>query len=253
MIIVMNNYFKMLIVFCVLLLTGCSVDYKLYIYSSNIAETIEVYLDYTGLDVYEVLNSARKDYGSFYDIELYTDLSDCEDDCTRTIPIGISTYKEYNKIKEYTSSKVIDEYFGKVFLSSSNGTYMLSAKPSVSFYNLFVDNVYNKASVDNMKISVYVPYNVVSNNADSVVDNWYIYNYNDKNYDKEINITYTLEDVSIKDSIDSMYDSDDNSSFNSNNLVGNNSNVIWLFVFIVIILIIVMIYFVSKKRKNDSL
>lgn len=253
MIIVMNNYFKMLIVFCVLLLTGCSVDYKLYIYSSNIAETIEVYLDYTGLDVYEVLNSTRKDYGSFYDIELYTDLSDCDDDCSMDIPIGISTYKEYNKTKEYASSKVINEYFGKVVLSNSNGIYMLSAKPSVSFYNLFVDNVYNKASVDNMKISVYVPYNVVSNNADSVVGNWYIYNYNDENYDKEINITYTLEDVSIKDSIDNMYDSNNNSSYNNDNNLVSNDNVIWLFVFIVIILIIVMIYFISKKRKNNSL
>ena len=252
-----NRCFKFCALLLIVILSGCSVNYDLYLENNNFTEIMEIYEQTSGLDVNKLINNVKNQYGVFYEIDMYTDLADCGIACVSDVPIGISTYKEYYTVKNYVNSKAILEYFGNVTISQNNGVYTFKAIPNQAFASLLSDDIFNKASVSEVNINIHIPYNVISHNASSIDGDTYIFKYNSSNYKKEINISYSInvEDVN-QDEISKLYG---NSSYyqSDNNVVNktnNNSSLIgYVFAVIGVIMLVIVIYFISKNRKNNDL
>ena len=172
-----NRCFKFCALLLIVILSGCSVNYDLYLENNNFTEIMEIYEQTSGLDVNKLINNVKNQYGVFYEIDMYTDLADCGIACVSDVPIGISTYKEYYTVKNYVNSKAILEYFGNVTISQNNGVYTFKAIPNQAFASLLSDDIFNKASVSEVNINIHIPYNVISHNASSINGDTYIFKY----------------------------------------------------------------------------
>lgn len=251
-----RKYFKLSYLLLIVLLSGCTVDYGLYFNDSNITEVIEVYDDTSGININKVVNNVKNEYGSLYDIDMYTDLADCGNLCVDKVSIGISTYKEYTKVKNYINSLAISQYFGKILFVNDDDVYTFTAVPNTAFANLLSDGKYNKASVERVNISIFVPYKVISHNASSVNGNTYNFSYTFNNWDEEIKISYSLKDSDVnEEDINNLYDN--NSSVELDNNVNKDEKIYniggYVLIVIGILLLILVMYFVSKNRKNNDL
>ena len=190
----MNRKIKLIILLIpiILLSTGCSASYKVYITNENIEEI---------LDISENRNQFDKiafeyKYGS---LDNYSKCYDCQDNY-------VSKMKEYYVNNYYTNKDNFSRDNKTSTYNNSNGNYLfeLNNKKEYSLKNnllinnitkdsliindnniiLHLDNIPSNLveKIDNVSIIVTTDLPVVSNNADSVEDNKYTWNFDKANY-----------------------------------------------------------------------
>lgn len=150
----------------VLLLTGCSVDYNLYIDISNVSEEI----------IFNGETIKLQPYPVFYDVDGFS-----EDG----IKLPDVTYYEMNNINNSTTLSYIFDWndYGRSraprtclkshnLIRKNDNTYMLSTSAGISCFNQY-------SNLDSINVSVKVNsdyYTVISTNADSGYNGTYIWN-----------------------------------------------------------------------------
>jgi len=241
--------------------TGCNVKYSLSITDIEISEMVSIENeDIIVNDENSMINTFNKDYGKNYDIHFNDDiLIDCydalRDDCYKyeeNYPFHIEAFSKINNIINIEDSQVIKDFFGKIDINENNKNVVLKAIPNSNLEMIFSNVNLVSQFVNNLEISIYVTYNVVSHNADSVNGNTYTWIYNKDNLSKEINMTYSKEEILNNDD-SSINDLDNNNNNNNVNNLNKNNYIGYIFLAIAgIVIIIIGVKFIHKIRKNDA-
>lgn len=235
------------LIFSCFLFSGCSAEYDL-----NIGFDLSVFENITvedGVDKYnkaeELIANVKENYGHEYTIFQHVYSPEFED---TVYYYGVVGNKEYEKLNLISSSSVIKEYFGTVSITNNGNIYTLTATPGNQLLALLTDVNYVKASLDNLKVNISVPYEVTSHNADSVQSNIYTWQYDAKNSTKKIELSF---DISSKSDYN---DNVDNNTDVHPETVKKNSN-IWKYIGILgaVVIIGVILYFMHIKDKNNSI
>lgn len=154
----MKKKFKIILLFIILLCSGCNIKYKVNINKNNIIEDIsidsikEIIDSNTFLSAVEVLFQ-----GALYDVKKY-------DDGTIRTNYSWTNFNTY-KDKSLLFMKLVD----------SNNLSIKENKVSFNLkYNESLNDLINLlGDIDNLEISLYIPYYVSKHNADKVSDNTY--------------------------------------------------------------------------------
>jgi len=195
-----------LIIGLLMFVTGCDVSYKVEIADNNFLESAFIFTDTTknetfnGVAVSTVLENALSSYiPSFYNPENY-DVPDSE-----YVP-GV----EFYNIKKYTNnnykgievsynfpssyyyrSRMVNECFREITVQREKNIYKLNTNSKCEAFERY-------SLLNNLTISLKTNYQVIFNNADTVIDNVYTWNINRTNYqNKPISFIFNTEEIDL--------------------------------------------------------
>lgn len=228
---ILGEYMKrILLLFLVFLLTGCSAEYNLEINEDNIVENVTVDFkkaetDRSALEPYLTNNHyvyPGSDLDAIYKVSLNEDNSNY-----------FLSYDYVHDYSHFTQSMFLSKCYENVFLSSDDKQINLATSDTFRCINMLEDNF----QVDNVKISIKTNMKVIDNNADSVsgkVYNWFIdiSNY----YEKPIKLTIQK-------------------AVKAENVIKENDSFLTLIFVIVFILLVIFIFFILvkfKTKKNNN-
>ncbi len=187
---------KLLFMFCLLLLTGCTADYKITIKEDNkITETIvfkekkDILLTYSST-VSMYLNSELKNINNESKYDNYN--KKVKEDSLYGIGEGERNYTSYDDYKN--NSTIIKEMFKDVSITETDNKIIISMKPVDEFVYLEDTSLYSSL-LDEVNIEINSPYNVLENNSDKTIDNSYVWNIKKGETLKDI---YIVFDTSLK-------------------------------------------------------
>ena len=218
------------VVLMLILLSGCKAKYSIKIDKDGsveetlvATETPEYFDTYKHTSVGKVIS---------YIIDPYIDvLNEKKYSVTNNVKInsdsGVTVKKKYSSFKDYIGNSVIYSQFTDKISYEEKGD-----KVYISLKGKFSSSAQNQSyvPVSDGSISITVPYKVIDSNADKVVDNTYIWNFDDnKGQEREINISYTKSKI-------------ENLDFNYSAIIG---------VAIIIILGIIALFIFRRYKKAN--
>ena len=172
-------YILIFIVFC----TGCSATYNIDIYNGTVDE--KLFVKETNTNLFDIningQNTMRNLFKSIsVDDEFYKSTATLEHIDTKKT-IGLK-YNNKFKLNEYDSKSIIAQCYENPTIQITDKNISIESGTEFSCFD-------NYEYLDNLKIILKTNHVVLSNNADQVNNNTYIWNVNKSNYnDKSINI-----------------------------------------------------------------
>lgn len=234
---------KILILICVLLLTGCSVDYNLVITDKQeVREKFTVAIDNTSiLERYDTIDEFLNYYTEYYPeikgFEYYNIKGKKQNNNVTILKVN----SKYNSLKEYTKSKGYISMFSNA-LVETQGKYT-TFKSSENFYlkklksdTLMEGDIY----YDEFKINIKFYNKVVSHNADIVDEKNNIY-------------TWIVTKDNAKDTVEFKTSGEKRYDVIIKDYIENNIVATSIVGGLVLILIIGGIAFYINYRKNQEL
>lgn len=224
---------RMLFIFVIFILSGCSVDYNLYV---NEDKTIsEKVIAQESTNKLESLTRTKGEQAITYIYNMYKrdneDINLSNQTSNDTTKVLATTY--HNDIEDY-ADKFTSDVVNKASVTKYNGVVTLllnqSQKLNDDSYSLIYDTI---------KVNIHIPFKVVDHNADSVQGNTYTWNINKNSDLKNIKISYNEEQLKNKSVIKI-----------NNNIFNINYGIIAGSVIIVVVLLIVLIVYMNNKRHN---
>lgn len=212
----MKNIIKclMLSVF-ILFISGCDAEYNMIIKKDLrieeqivFTEKIKTIRSYSNnADIFVVKNIYNMKELNQYNIDDYyleTDKSD-----TILTETATKVYSNFTKFEENNILK--GKFFETMVMDDSTGSLVEITFVSIKqIYQVFVDSEEEDAAINSLKITITVPYQVVTNNANSVdkITNSYTWEYNKATSFKDIELTFNKTKefkISIIDKIKEAY------------------------------------------------
>lgn len=222
---------KKILIFClVLFLTGCKAQYNLEINSDNIVEDVTVSIP-KSITERSIVESSISIDNFVYPGSDYNDVyngSLKEDDN--------NYYMNYNythDVSKFSKSLFLKRCYDNVMVKESGNEISLLTSDTFFCLNMLDDGFY----LDEVSIAIKTDLNVISNNADKVSGNTYIWNIDNSNYNNKSISLMVRKPNNIQDII-----------------VENNSSFILIFIVITILTLLLIIYIVVKlkaKKNND--
>lgn len=199
---------KIILVFVVLLLSGCSLDYEL-----------EVNKDLSLIETINVIEPKSKIYAHELDIDGYIEenieyySSQQENnryniyngsDNTRAIGVAISNYNNFDDYCEINTLK--NNFFSDCEMEKQGNIVTINFVSAIS-NNYFVSSYVSAALFNSAYFNITIPYKVTYSNADSVdlEKSIYTWKYTTDDYLKDITITFDTAYESQKPINYSMY------------------------------------------------
>ena len=177
---------KIILLFSLILLTGCSAEYNLTIVNDSYKEELNV-------DNVKIDNISDLILPLYYDIDEYdVDRVKPGDDGFYNAKLDKNSYSLFNTFNysSFIKSTLLNSCYDRVDVIKNSKKIYLSTVGSFKCY----DN-YN---VDDIKVNIISKYKLVDSNADSVNNNVYSWNINKNNLDKGIYIEFVLPKKSEK-------------------------------------------------------
>ena len=231
----MKKKIKYLLLFIIILITsGCSVEYNLYINEDN--SITEKVIASENTKKLESLTRSKGSSAVTYIYNMYKRNDDKIDLTTieEAKNTKVSARTSHNDILEY-SEKFKSDVFNRVYIQKNNNIVTFTSKQSEKLTD---DDNYSLI-YDDITIKIYIPFKVIEHNANSVQGNMYIWKIN-KNEDlKEIKFSY-----------------DEGSKKNNLNIRLNNKtyNINYVFIAIsgiIVVLLIIILTVCIKNKKNN--
>lgn len=220
-----------LLILISMLLSGCSVNYKLTINENNTAKE-EVKATFPN-NFYKNQYSTKEEYNKIL-LDYYSDyiknnnyeITHSDDYLTYNIE---SKHDNLESLKEKPG--LWKQYFDKVEYSKNKNIVTLEAKE----FSNSCSQCNGKFNIKRANITISVPFKVIEQNADFVKDNLYTWAITDDTKDKNILIKYDTS-ITYKEDM-------------------SNKNKLFLFATaaFISILIIFFIYIISLKNKNNKI
>lgn len=216
---------NILLIMFIFLCFGCEVRYDI-----TINEDLSVDENITGLEddeFYSKYNKSSKDRVMNFVIATKEDYLNTngfyKEKVLEEELSGLKVSKKYNSIDEYFKNSIAYQQFYKELKHETKGDIVTINLDDKLDKN---GNSLDRYMVDTGKVSITLPFKVVSHNADKVEDKTYIWNVNSSNSQK-INI-----------------------SFDTSKKAAENKLVTYLILTAIVIVVVGIILFVLKKRKN---
>lgn len=217
---------KYLLLFALLLLTGCSATYNLDIDSGNFTEK----LDIDGASVNSISDLILP---LDYDIDEYT-IDDVKpgDEGFYGAKIKDNGYSLFHTFKydDYVNSTILNSCYDKVDAKFNDDDFYISTVGKFSCFESYDD-------LDNVTIKIRSQYKLVSTNADKVDGFNYIWNISRNDTDKGIYIE--LDTTNRKKSI--------------MDFIRDNNVMVFIIQFVLISLLVLIILFIKRQNDKDVL
>ncbi len=174
-----------ILILIVFLFAGCSGDYNLkFNRDLSIDEDIDILIDNKD-------NAYENTFMLFEKADIDADKYDImlKGDKVRII------YKEKYKSFEdyYLNSKLYRLLFKELELSRTNSGMFINTESNFKLDDSNNQNIINSYDIDDLKINITMPFNVIENNADEVKDDTYTWVLNKNNTYKNIRARYDYE------------------------------------------------------------
>ena len=225
---------KILFVFIIFILSGCSVEYNLYVNEDKTVSEKVIAEEKT--NKLESLTRTKGDQAITYIYNMYKregeDINLSNQSSKDTTKVLATAY--HNNIEEY-ASKFTSDVIKKADVTKSDGVVTLLLNQSQKLNN---DESYSLI-YDNIKVNINIPFKVIEHNADTVTGNTYTWNISRNSDLKNIKISYDEEKIKNKTSIKI-----NNKTFNINYGIIAGS------VIIVLVLLIILFVYVNNKKHN---
>lgn len=224
-----------LLVLVMILFSGCSVKYNLYInddltvneevVTSESSSTLKTL---TGQDPKVATNSIY----NYYKIDgVKYSISTVSDDSSTSSTVSTS-FKSLEDYEDYFKSDIVDN----VNITKKGSYITIEYKQNVPL------NDYSSQSLiyDDIEVNIEVPFKVTENNADYVKGNTYTWNISKNDELKDIKITFNKDETDISKKINILGFFDINVKY----------SVLFVLGFVIIILIIVLAVYRQNKKNN---
>jgi len=257
--------FMFVVLLAILFLSGCDIDYELYIASDGTFNE-EISNSNTFINNEDnVIYNLNELYGGYYKFEYIGDPSECvEMECYEEPNIynTVGGIKKYYNVNDFLKSPAVVDYFGKIEYKKVGDVVTLKAKANEVLGAYITDVNYISASIDNLNIYIYSQYKVISNNADDIENDTYYWTFNKNNYNnRTTEISYDtsqlLYDFEINNTGGSLGNSNTNTNNNSSNdfLEIKTDNNTWIIIGIIALIVIIGVtsYLIIKKSKNNNI
>lgn len=225
---------KILFVFIIFMLSGCSVEYNLYVNEDKTVSE-KVYAE-EKTNKLESLTRTKGDQAITYIYNMYKregeDINLSNQSSKDTTKVLATTY--HNNIEEYTS-KFTSDVVKKANVTKSDSVVTLLLNQN---QKLDSDESYSLI-YDSIKVNINIPFKVLEHNADAVSGNTYTWNINRNSDLKNIKISYDEEKIRNKTSIKI-----NDKTFNINYGIIAGS------VIIVLVLLISLFVYINNKKHN---
>ncbi|MBR6072195.1 MAG: hypothetical protein IKP77_05105 [Acholeplasmatales bacterium] len=215
---------KIILLFSLILLTGCSAEYNLTIVNDSYKEELNV-------DNVKIDNINDLVLPLNYDVDEY--------DIDKVKPGDVGFYNAKLDNNGYLLSHTFNySSFIKSTLLNSCYDRVDVVKNSKNIYISTVGSFrcYDNYNVDDIKVNIISKYKLVDSNADSVNNNVYSWNINKDNLDKGIYIEFVLPKKSEK----------------KKKIFINNDNNFYLFLFQASLILFLLVIIMVIKKKNDE-
>lgn len=225
---------KVIFLLFIFFLTGCSVEYNIDIKEDN--SLIEKVVATEKTKRMEAMTRQKGDQAVSYLYDMFKRNDDAVNIYTKTSDSNtiVTVTKVHNDLESYTEEFKSD-VFEKISTYKSDNVVTIIAEQSQNLS----DESARSLVYDNITFNITVPYTVVENNADKVLNNTYTW-YINKNSDlKTIKLSY--KEGSIDNKVNLTIN---NSTYNINYWV------IVGIIFVVVILIIVSLVYIKNKKNN---
>jgi hypothetical protein len=175
----------------IFLLSGCTLNYEINIDKNNVVnENISIVETKNKLSTYtlDAEQYVQDSLDIFKEDEKYFSYSlSTKNDNDNYYGVANRKYLDLENFKN--NSIIISEMFSEVIVSNNNGiiTFEMNPKDNFEYFN---EDSQNYALIDEVNIKVYVPYETISNNADKIEDNVYIWNIKKDENLQNIHIKY---------------------------------------------------------------
>lgn len=179
----------------IMLLTGCTANYNVTI---NKDLTVEENFEVIGDDRFKLTSGYTED--SMYSAlkETYSELiteGDLDDIKTKIVNnnLTITSNIKYNNLNDFANSKYIKKiYKDGLKVSTDRSVVSITSINELDNFWLFVNGMEEDPLINKLKVSIKIPYEVISNNATSVdkKTNTFTWEYDFQDYDKSIEITF---------------------------------------------------------------
>lgn len=233
---------KIIILFVSLFLVGCSANYTLTIDNDSYIENVQII---PGND-----DEKNTLFSNEWKIPIDYDIYSATDDSDNSSEVE----KEHYEYKENDDSIEFEYAFSyNSIINSTALKYCFNSARIINRDNNIIittnkeSNCFGSEGLDELVINIIVKdKNVISNNADKIIGNKYIWNINKNNYkDKSINLT--LGEMSRSTSSSNL-DKEKGNFFS--NIYIDNSMLIFCFIFFIVVGVVVLIY--KKIQKDDE-
>lgn len=204
------------LVFVVILLTGCTGNYNININNDlSVDENAELYVKTKNInDLNSLLseNINKKDYS----LEIVSNGT-----------TKVKYYKKYSSIEEYISSSILyNELFDlKKYLKNKKSIYFVA---SSLLDNNEGESTSNNPIINNVKVTITSTYDMIESNADEIDGNKYIWNISNKDISKNILFKFSLTK-------------------------GSNNILRLLFIILLLISLVMLVVFYDKFKKKNYL
>ena len=217
---------KIILLFSLILLTGCSAEYNLTIVNDSYKEELNV-------DNVKIDNISDLILPLYYDIDEYDiDKVKPGDDGFYNAKIDKNSYSLFNtfNFSSFIKSTLLNSCYDKVDVVKNSKNIYISTVGDFKCYNNY--------KVDDIKVNIISKYKLVDTNADSINNNVYSWNINKDNLDKGIYIEFVLPKKSEK----------------KKKIFINNKKNFYLFLFqaSLILFLLVIIMVIKKKNYEDE-
>lgn len=229
----MNKKLVLLFISLLILCSGCTAEYTL-----SIGEDFTITESFTAMEDADFYNtyqnsSVQKVIGFILEPNLeYLNSNGYQvDQVIHNSDAGVKVENTYKSIEEFKEKSKVPNQIASDWSYVDNGdTITLSIKGTLNQDEQDQDGRY---VIDEAKIKIVVPFEVVNHNADSTENNSYIWNLDTKSKDKEITITFTKSKKVDKPS--------------------ETPYIIFGIIIVVVLIIAIAIYSIigSTKKRND--
>ena len=226
----MEKIKKILLVCCIFILTGCSVEYNLTIYDDG--SVIEKVAAQEETKKMESLTRLKGKQAVNYLYSIYKDsksssiITNTNSSMTKSV-----VTESYDNINDYIE-KYSSDLFGDIIHNKDESIESISTKQK---YSLKKGASYSPI-YDDVVINITIPYKVIKNNADVVRNNTYTWKIG-KDDLKSIELSYDTQKLANKANI----------TINGNTYSFNYGIIIVCIFILVVISIIIFVYFKNKK------
>lgn len=231
----------LLIIMILLITTGCTCEYNLTIDGNNYKEEIIL----TG-ETSDEISSFNQEWEIPIDKDEYEKISGFDNETE--INTKIYKYKlSSNKLtfnydftrSNYSNSTAVSNCYNKLTVSNYSNTTILSSSPKADCFD-------KHPPLTNVKVTIKVDREVISNNADNVSGNTYTWNITKENASsKSINLV-----------LDNNTEEAASSSSTNEKPIDNKKNDYTLYIFLILIILIVFLgykWFMKFKDKNNNI
>lgn len=216
---------KLIILFIILLTSGCTIKYNITIDKNYITEDINMVIDNAILNETTYNELTSKTNNVYLNTHEYYKVNHNKDDNNLNV-----NYRYNHKINNYQNSKVINWcYHDKEIKIENNHLIIATGKV------FDCANGESKSSIENAQINITTKLKVIENNADEVKDNTYTWNINKENYtNKPIKMNVELPK--------------DNTA-----LIKSTKETILIYAVFIVPIAILLLYLLWKKKKTNKI